>query len=68
MGEISNFYHRCGYLSWPDPMLLTLDSNAFLVTKITKDTRKARRKIIAMDLVWERSSCAFIASCPTNTF
>jgi len=50
------------------PMLLTLDSNAFWVTKSTKDTRSARRKIIVRDLVWERFSCAFSSSCPTNTF
>ncbi len=31
-------------------MLLTLDSNAFGVTKSTKDTRSARRKIIVRQL------------------
>src|SRR5208283_811186 len=51
-----------------DPMLLTLDSNAFWVTKSTKDTRSARREIIVRDLVWERFSCAFSSSCSTNTF
>jgi len=49
-------------------MLLTLDSNAFWVTKSAKDTRSARRKIIVRDLVWERFSCAFSSSCSTNTF
>jgi hypothetical protein len=49
-------------------MLLTLDSNAFWVTKSTKDTRSARRKIIVRDLVWGRFSSAFSSSCSTNTF
>jgi hypothetical protein len=55
-------------LNEPESMLLTLGSNAFGVTKSTKDARSARRKIIVMDLVWERISCAFSSSCSTYTF
>jgi hypothetical protein len=68
VGEFSNFLNRCSYLSWSAPMLLPLDSNAFWVTKSTKDTRSARRKIIVRDLVWARFSGAFSSSCSTNTF
>ena len=48
-------------------MPLTLDLSALRVTKSAKDSRNARRVIIAGDLDNETFSCALFSSWPSKT-